>query len=257
VTRRLHAATLSFSRVLLVALLLCSPLAFSQASTVGGEQANGAEQNQVTDRPVDFGTQLAHQSREAAGEEKGENDELKKSPAVRMVARATGMTLQHAYWLCMLLNFVIIAVAIVWMSRLHLPGIFRSRTQSIRSAMEEASKASEDANRRLAEIESRLSRLDSEIATMQSSAEQEAVAEEARMQAAMEEDRRKIVETAQQEIEAAAKAARRDLKVYAADLAVAMAQRQIRVDNLTDQVLVRSFAEELGSEVNGSGKDGH
>jgi F-type H+-transporting ATPase subunit b len=211
---------------------------------------------QVSDHPADFGSQLAQESREAAGEEKGENDELKKSPAVRFVAKLTGMSLQHAYWLCMVLNFVIIAAAIVWLSRTHLPGVFRSRTQSIQSSMKEAQRASEDANRRLAEIELRLSKLDAEIGSMQSTADQEAVAEEARIHAAAVEDRRKILESAHQEIEAAAKAARRDLKVYAADLAVALAQRKIRVDSSTDEALVRGFAEQLGSETNGTGKGG-
>jgi F-type H+-transporting ATPase subunit b len=122
--------------------------------------------------------------------------------------------------------------------------------------MKEAQKASDDANRRLADIEARLSKLDSEIASMQRTADQEAAAEEARIRAAAEEDKHKIIESAQQEIAAAVKAARRDLKVYAADLAVALAQRQIRVDSNTDQALVRAFAEQLGTEKNGRGKDG-
>lgn len=237
-----------------VATLLLTSWAWGQSSATAEEPADPPQQAQVSEHPADFGSQLAQESREAAGEEKGENDELKKSPAVRLVARLTGMSLQHAYWLCMLLNFAIIAVAIIWLSRMHLPGVFRSRTQSIQSAMKEAQEASEDANRRLAEIELRLSKLDSEIASMQSTADQEAGAEELRIQAAAQEDRRKIVESAHQEIEAAAKAARRDLKSYAADLAVALAQRQIRVDSSTDQALVRGFAEQLGSEKNGAGK---
>lgn len=240
--------------VAFLATALLTSWAFGQASASAPERANPPRQRQASDQSADFGTQLAQESREAAGEEKGENDELKKSPAVRFVSHFTGGNVQTAYWLCMVLNFVIIAVAIVWLSRMHLPGVFRSRTQSIQSAMKEAQKASEDANRRLADIELRLSKLDAEIASMQSTADQEAAAEEARIQAAAEDDRRKILESAQQEISAAAKAARRDLKGYAADLAVALAQRQIRVDSSTDQALVRGFAEQLGSESNGTGK---
>ncbi|HVO62370.1 MAG TPA: hypothetical protein VMT53_15645 [Terriglobales bacterium] len=237
-------------------LMFFGARAHSQPATGTSAGTSSAQEQPVSARSADFGTQLARESREAAGEEKGENAELKQSPSVQFVSHVTGLSIQHAYWLCMVLNFVIIAAAIVWISRLHLPGMFRSRTQSIQSAMKEAQKASEDANRRLAEIELRLSKLDSEIASMQSTAEQEAAAEEARIQAAADEDKRKIVEAAQQEIAAAAKAARRDLKVYAADLAVALAQRQVRVDSSTDQALVRSFAEQLGNENNGSGKGG-
>ena len=42
------------------------------------------------------------------------------------------------------------------------------------------------------------------------------------------------------------KAARRELTAHAADLAVALANKQILVDAATDQSLVRSFARELG-----------
>jgi F0F1-type ATP synthase membrane subunit b/b' len=81
--------------------------------------------------------------------------------------------------------------------------------------------------------------------------------EEARIQAAAEEDARKMVESAQQEIAAAAKSARRELTAYAADLAVGLAQTQIHVDAATDQELVRRFAGELGvSEASPPGKDG-
>ena len=205
-----------------------------------------------------IGRQLAHETREAAGEEADETAEFKQSPSVRLIAKWTGLSLQHAYWLSVLSNFVVIAVVILWASRKYLPGIFSARTAAIQKAMQEAQKASEEARRRLAEIESRLMKLDVEIGMMRDAAEKDAAAEEARIQAAAEEDARKMVESAQQEIAAAAKAARRELTAYAADLAVGLAQRQIHVDAATDQALVRSFAGELGgSESSGPGRAGH
>jgi F-type H+-transporting ATPase subunit b len=205
-----------------------------------------------------IGRQLAHQTREAAGEETDETAEFKQSPSVTLIAKWTGMSLQHAYWLCVLSNFVVIAVVILWASRKYLPGIFAARTAAIQKAMQEAQKASEEARRRLAEIEARLMKLDVEIGMMRDAAEKDAAVEEARIQAAAEEDARKLVEGAHQEIAAAAKAARRDLTAYAADLAVGLAQKQIRVDAATDQALVRNFAGELGiSEGSGPGKAGH
>ncbi len=197
---------------------------------------------------VGMGQQLVHQTREAAGEEADENKAFKESASVRLVAKWTGMSLQHAYWLCVLLNFVVIAAVIIWASGKHLPGIFRARTAGIQKAMQEAQKASEEARRKLAEIETRLQKLDVEIGSMRDLAEKEAGIEEARIQAAAHEDARKIVETAQQEIVAITKAARRDLTAYAADLAVNLARKQIHVDAATDQVLVRNFAGELASE---------
>jgi F-type H+-transporting ATPase subunit b len=208
------------------------------------------------------GRQLAHETREAAGEEADETAEFKQSGSVQLVARLTGMSLRHAYWLCVVLNFVVIAAVIVWAGKKYLPGMFRDRTAAIQHAMQEAQKASEEARRRLAEIESRLMRLDVEIGMMRNAAEKEAAEEEARLQAAAQEDARKVIQSAEQEIAAAAKAARRALTAYAAELAVGLAQKQIRVDAATDQALVRNFAGELGEASSGSGngstrKDGH
>ncbi len=202
--------------------------------------------------------QLAHETREAAGEEADETAVFKQSPSVQLIAKWTGMNLQHAYWLSVLSNFVVIAVVILWAARKYLPGAFSARTAAIQKAMQEAQKASEEARRRLAEIESRLMKLDVEIGMMRDAAEKDAAAEEARIQAAAQEDARKLVEAAQQEIAAAAKAARRELTAYAADLAVGLARKQIHVDAATDQALVRNFAGELGSsEASGRGKDGN
>jgi F-type H+-transporting ATPase subunit b len=146
-----------------------------------------------------------------------------------------------------LLNFAVIAWIIIWVSLKYLPGAFRARTAAIQKAMQEAQKASEQARRRLAEIESRLMKLDVEIGMMRDTAEKEAAAEEARIQAAAQEDARKMLESAQLEIAAALKAARRELTAYAADLAVGLAQKQIHVDAATDQSLVRNFAGQLGA----------
>jgi F-type H+-transporting ATPase subunit b len=199
-----------------------------------------------------LGRQLAGESREAAGEEgKDETAEFKQSAAVQWIAQRTGLSLEHAYLLCVLLNFVIMGGVFFWAARKYLPALFRERTSAIQKAMQEAQKASDEARRRLAEIESRLMRLDGEIGMMRDAAEREAANEEARIQAAAQEDARKIVESAGQEIAAAAKAARRELTAYAADLAVGLAQKQIRVDAATDQALVREFAGQLAAAPGG------
>ncbi|MFZ0279201.1 MAG: ATP synthase F0 subunit B [Candidatus Sulfotelmatobacter sp.] len=245
--------TLSF------AVALGSLRAQEQPATPQRQQQSSSDKTGKTDKTKDRGVaqQLVHETREAAGEEKDENAEFKQSASVRLIAKWSGMSLQHAYWFSVLLNFVAIAAVIIWAARKYLPGIFSARTAAIQKAMQEAQKASEEARRRLAEIESRLMKLDVEIGMMRDAAEKEAGAEEARIQAAVQEDARKILESAQQEIAAAAKSARRELTAYAADLAVGLAQKQIRVDAATDQSLVRKFAGELGvSEASGPGKDG-
>ena len=202
------------------------------------------------------GQQLVHESKEAAGEEKDEMAEFKQSSSVRMISKWTGLGLQQSYWLSVVLNFVVIAALIVWAGKKFLPGMFRDRTAAIQKAMQEAQMASEEARRKLAEIETRLMKLDVEIGMMRNAAEKEGAAEEARIQAAAQEDARKIVASAEQEIAAAAKTARRQLTAYAGDLAVGLAQKQIRVDAATDQALVRNFSGQLGA-ASESGKDGN
>jgi F-type H+-transporting ATPase subunit b len=189
-----------------------------------------------------------------AKHEESDEEQFKHSASVQLVARITGLSLENAYWLSVVLNFAVIAILIFWVMKKNLPGVFRNRTASIQKAMEEARKASEDANRRLGEIEARLSRFDAEIGQMRAVAEKEAGEEEQRIKAAAEEDARKIVESAEQEIAAAAKAARRELTAFAADLAVTLARKQIQVDATTDQALVGDFAQQLSSEAR---KGGH
>ncbi len=212
------------------------------ADKVEAAQPQQAGPNGRNERTIE--QELAHTSKEA--EEGGEHNELKHSSAVQKFAKLTGLSVEASYWAFVIVNFAIMFGFIGWALKKNLPGMFRTRTESIRKGMDEAKKASDEANRRLGDIEGRLSRLDSEIAEMKKKSEADAAAEEQRIRASAEEDGRKIIESAEQEIEAAAKAARRDLKVYAAELAVSLAEKKIRVDERTDEALVGSFVRQLG-----------
>jgi F-type H+-transporting ATPase subunit b len=254
--------SLKYVRVLAVALVVTGgtlliraqqppPPAPNQESSDAGRVTPGREMVHASNESV---------GREEAGgkkEEKDEMEEFKHSASVQAIHRLTGLTVEQSYWASVAFNFVVIAALIIWAGRKFLPGIFRDRTAAIQKAMQEAQKASEEARRRLAEIESRLQKLDVEIGRMRDAAEKEGEAEEARIKAAAEEDAQKIVAMAEQEIVAAVKAARRQLTAHAADLAVGLAQKQIHIDPVTDQALVRNFAGELASASETSGKDGN
>ena len=249
-----------------VALAICAfPIYLrAQAQEPGGTQSeqNASQSNpdqpavQAAPQPTGPGRQLVHESREAAGEEKDEMEEFKHSSSVKAISKLTSLGLQQAYWLSVILNFAVIAIAMIWAGKKFLPKMFSDRTAAIQKAMQEAQKASAEAKQKLAEIEARLAKIDAEIGTMRASAEKEGAAEEARLQAAAQEDARKIVASAEQEIAAAAKAARRKLTAHAADLAVGLAQKQIHVDAATDQALVRNFASQMATTPE-SGKDGN
>jgi F-type H+-transporting ATPase subunit b len=237
--------------ILLLAFMTILPAVRVQA--FGHPQKHPSEPAQASSDDKSLGAELDKETREAAGEEEEEHENLKHSVAIRYVARKTGMTVHQAHLLIVVLNFLIVAFLIYWYGRKFVPAAMRSRNESIQRALEEARSASQDANRRLAEIETRLSKLDVEIGQMQTSAEKEAEGEEARIKKAAEEDIRKVVQAAEQEIATAAKQALRELTQHTADLAVALARKQIQVDSATDQALVRNFAGKLSS--GNGGKD--
>jgi F-type H+-transporting ATPase subunit b len=233
-----------------------SPTQPSQHSSAPARESKQADPERKT-----FGGELVEETREATGADE-ENVNLKHSAPVRWLARKIGLSVHGTHLLLFSLNFVIVAAIIFWAARKYLPAMFRNRTGAIQKALEEARTASQDANRRLADIESRLRELDLEIGRMQSGAEKEAEAEEARIAKSAEDDIRKVVLAAEQEIAMAAKQARRELTTHTAGLAVALARKQIHIDSGADQVLVRTFATGLVSQgdvspENDGGKDGH
>jgi F-type H+-transporting ATPase subunit b len=213
----------------------------AQSNAQAADAAAGIRTSDSADKSAaDNGTE----KKEAA-----ENDgtaQFKQSPSVQWLGQHLGLSAGAMYWLAVVVNFAIIALGVVYFARLHLPTMFRNRTESIRKAMDEAKAASNDAQSRLAAIEARLSGLASDIAAMRSKAEQDGAAEGARIRAAAEDDKQKIVEAAAQEIDVATKSARRELAAYVADLAVNLARQRIQVDVPADQALVSGFATSLG-----------
>lgn len=235
--------------LILAVVMACAVCAMAQehaappSSAAKGEQSASEKKGSTKNESLE--QQLAHESNEAA--EGDENAQFKHSPTVRWVASKLGISVAAEYWVLYTLDFLIIALAIGWFWKKNVPGAFKARTATIRKTMEEAQAASADANRRLGEIEGRLSRLDQEIAQMRVSAESEAAAEEQRIRAAADEDSRKIVEAAQAEIESASRVAQRELKAYAAELAVSLAEKKMQVDDATDRRLVQRFSRELAT----------
>lgn len=235
---------------LLAIVLAVVPFAVSQEQPAHPASQEQASQQPAAPKPESQASetpaqQLAHESKEAA--EGDENAQFKHSPVVRWMSSKLGISAQAEYWVLYSIDFLIIALAIGWIWKKNVPGAFRERTATIRKTMDEAQAASADANRRLSEIEGRLAKLDQEIAAMRTSADAEAAAEEQRIRAAAEEDSRKIVAAAQAEIESSGRLAQRELKAYAAELAVTLAEQKIQVDANTDRALVQRFSRELAT----------
>ncbi len=262
---RLRPSLQKLTGIALVATLRLAFSAFAAAGSVQGS-GTGAKQPASSDSSSqtlsEMSSEMRSAQRELVEQERkatGEGDEtaqFKYSSSVRGIARLTGLNLEQAYWLCVVLNFAFIAWLVGWIWKRNLPAMFRDRSAAIQRAMQEAKAASEDALQRLAQVEARLAKLDGEIAQLAAHAEKAVAAEEERIKAAAADDGRKIVATVEQEIAAAAKNARRDLTAYAADLAVGLAGKQLRVDAATDQALVRDFSRQLTGN-GGSRKDGN
>jgi F-type H+-transporting ATPase subunit b len=241
----LRVSRLSTLSLLAGAVLVFSLFTFAQTASESETPANPSTQN----APANAAPNPSPEPN--SGED--ETAQFKHSASVQLLSRITGLSLDGAYWLAVMLNFAIVVGLIAWASKKNLPAMFRNRTASIQKSLEEARKASEDADRRLSEIEARLGHLDDEIHQMRSASEKEALAEEERIKASAAEEARRISESASQEIAAATKAARRELTAYAADLAVSLASKQIHVDTSTDQALVRRFAQQISTD-GGTGK---
>ncbi|HUI83379.1 MAG TPA: hypothetical protein VL240_04100 [Candidatus Binatia bacterium] len=224
--------------VAFVALLLTSGVAGQEAqhgSTQQKTEGNASAESSSGDANAAIGEILGHTVEKAA--HTAEN-----------WGRRIGLGHDVSFAISLALNFAGIALFFYVLLKARLPQAFRERTATIKKAIEEARAAGADAARRLGDIESRLGRLDSEVSGIRAQADREAAAEEERIRQAAEEDKHKVVQTAEAEIAAIARNARRELKGYAASLAVDLAARRIRVDESTDHALVREFVEQLDKD---------
>ena len=211
---------------------------------------HSAQQAQPVNPDTAVSNELSAESEKAvhAAEGHEEYSEFKYSNMVARLGRAIGIDAHGMYWVSLVINFVILALFFWMLLRSRLPQMFRDRTTAIQKALKEARDASAEASRRLADIETRLSRLDAEVADIRAAAEREAAAEEERILASAEQDKHKVVEAAESEIAAIARSARHELKSFVASLAVDIAAHKIKVDDNTDQALVRQFVDRLGKD---------
>jgi F-type H+-transporting ATPase subunit b len=193
-------------------------------------------------------SEQAVKAEEGGGKEHDENAKFKYSVMVTKLGRLVGIGPSGMYWVSIAANFVFLALFFWMLLRSRLPQMFRERTASIQKALKEAQTASAEASRRLGDIEARLSKLDVEVNDIRAAAERDAATEEERIRAAAEEDKHKVVESAEAEITAIARSARSELKSFAASLAVEIASHKIKVDDDTDHALVRQFVRHLGKD---------
>ncbi len=149
-------------------------------------------------------------------------------------------------WAFRVIHFILVVAGLLYLMR-KAPRFFRARAERIVSAISEARGVKEQAEQQLREAGEKLARLDQEVAALRSAAQQDGAAEAERIRAGAREDAAKIGRAAEAEIAAADRAARIELRAYAARLAVEKAEALIRgrMNPEAQARLVRAFVENL------------
>jgi F-type H+-transporting ATPase subunit b len=205
----------------------------------------------VSEVPVRAAETASAQTSDAAGaaqtqeKEVDENDAYRKSPMVRKIGAKLGMDADRSADVFEWLNFGVLAALVLWGLAKALPKMLRARTEGIQKHLADARTATEEARDRLGAVEERLSKLDGEIVALRTQSEQDSARDEVRIKASVEEETKKILAAAEQEIAAATLHAQKQLQQHAAELAIEQAARKLVVSAETDRLLVQGFAERL------------
>ncbi len=241
--------------VLLILWLAISSGSFASSQTATPARPAQADTRESTPQATSgtVSTPISHADVEEkkAVEEESETEAFRHSPAVRKYASILHLPLETAARLFEFLNFGILAFSVLYFVVKLVPKAFRNRRIAIEKQLVDARSATEVANERLNGVEQRLSRLDQEIDAIRKNVEQDAIQDEARIKSALDEERLRIVDSAGHEIEAAVAAAHRELKRFAAELAVERATSQFSLIEETDRKLVQNFSFGLGNKNQG------
>ena len=144
-------------------------------------------------------------------------------------------------------NFAILAVGLGYLMAKNLPGAFSSRTKEIQHGISEAQQMKQDAEKRSAEMDARLNSLGSDIEKFRTQSAAEMQQEGDRISRETAAQIKKIEQQATVEIESVGKTARRQLKEYAAELALGLAEERLRtqINGAEESKLVDDFVKDL------------
>jgi F-type H+-transporting ATPase subunit b len=184
-----------------------------------------------------------------------ENAAYRESPSVQKMGKMIGLNPKQSSIAFEVTNFVVLALLVIWAMVKLLPGVLRGRTATIQKNLVDARTATDEARARLSSVEDRLSRLDSEIAALRSHADEASASEEQRIKASVEDEKKKILAAAEQEIAAATLHAQKQLQQHAAELAIEQAARKLVVSAETDRLLVQGFAQRLTGDESKKGQN--
>jgi F-type H+-transporting ATPase subunit b len=145
-------------------------------------------------------------------------------------------------------NFAILAGVLVYFLKAPLLAYLDSRIKKVREDLVTAAETRETASRQLAEIDAKLKQLPAELEQLKARGAEDLAAERARIEAAAETERQRLLEQTRREIDMRVQVARRELVEHAATLAVQVASSRIQ-QTITpeDQArIVDRYAAQLG-----------
>ncbi|MGH9433131.1 MAG: hypothetical protein ACRD3T_16490 [Terriglobia bacterium] len=148
------------------------------------------------------------------------------------------------------LNFVILVAVLVYFLRKPVASYFSNRSATILKGLEEGRKAWEESVAKLKSIEQKLERLNDEVAALKADAAREMEAEAERMGRQTLSEAERVSESARAQIDAATRAAKIELKAFAANQAAEIAEQMVRgrLDRENQGKLVQRFFEGLNGK---------
>jgi F-type H+-transporting ATPase subunit b len=126
------------------------------------------------------------------------------------------------------INLTLLVGALAYLLRKPLADFFAQRSASIRQGLEDGRNALEASQAQLKTVEEKLQHLEQEIEAFKLAAEREMEAERQRLKLAAAQEAEKILQSARAQTEVAVRAAKLELKSYAAERAVELAEEIIR-----------------------------
>jgi F-type H+-transporting ATPase subunit b len=144
-------------------------------------------------------------------------------------------------------NFAILAVGLGYLIGKNVPPLFRKQSDDIQGALAEAARIKQEAAAYAAGVEARLANLQREIAKLREDAHADMAAEGDRIRKETEHHLERIREQSVQEVELMTRGAKAELRKYAAELAIGLAEERIRarMNPATQDKLVSGFLQDL------------
>lgn len=125
-------------------------------------------------------------------------------------------------------NLLLFILAALYLIRRPLREGLRSRSEAIKTELKRAKEERDQALAKLSEVEARFANLDAELSKLKARTAAELDAERERIQATTEDEVARMREQAKREIESAGKTARQELRRFAAQESVRMAEDILR-----------------------------